>query len=189
MLTASTTDLIERARRVIPGGVNSGQRSVPGIEDLIVASTRGATFTDTRGNTYTDYHAAFGPPILGHNDGDVDRAVTETLQSVDLIGVGISNVEIELAEKIVEHVPSVDRVLLTCTGSEATFHAIRVARVATGRRYVIKFQGCYHGWHDSVAMNVISAPDRVGHKDPLSRGILPEVLEATLVLPLSLIHI
>jgi len=72
-------------------------------------------------------------------------------------------------------------VLLTETGSEATFHALRVARAATGRRHVIKFQGCYHGWHDSVAMNVISPPENVGKKDPLSRGVLPEVIDATIV--------
>ena len=77
--------------------------------------------------------------------------------------------------------PSLEKVLLTSTGSEATFHALRVARAATGRRHVIKFQGCYHGWHDSVAMNVISPAERVGQKDPLSQGILPEVIDATIV--------
>ena len=77
--------------------------------------------------------------------------------------------------------PSLEKVLLTSTGSEATFHALRVSRAATGRRHVIKFQGCYHGWHDSVAMNVISPAERVGQKDPLSQGILPEVLDATIV--------
>ena len=77
--------------------------------------------------------------------------------------------------------PSLEKVLLTATGSEATFHALRLARTVTGRRHVIKFQGCYHGWHDSVAMNVISPADRVGGKDPLSQGILPEVLDATIV--------
>jgi glutamate-1-semialdehyde 2,1-aminomutase len=101
------------------------------------------------------------------------------------MGVGVTPVEIELAERLAELVPSIEKVLLTVTGSEATFHAIRLARVATGRRYVIKFQGCYHGWHDSVAMNVISASDRVGRKDPLSQGILPEVLDATIVLPFN----
>src|SRR5262249_55875149 len=74
-----------------------------------------------------------------------------------------------------------ERVLLTETGSEATFHALRVSRAATGRRHVIKFQGCYHGWHDSVAMNVISLPENVGKRDPLSKGVLPEVTEATIV--------
>src|SRR5713226_489395 len=180
-----TETLVERARRVIPGGVNSGQRQLEGLEDLVVASTSGATFTDKQGRTYTDYHAAFGPPVLGHNDPDVDRAASEMSRKVDLMGVGVTEIEIELAERLVELIPSVNKVLLTMTGSEATFHALRVARAATGRRHIIKFQGCYHGWHDSVAMNVISLPERVGMKDPLSAGILPEVLDATIVLPFN----
>ena len=179
LVTEST--LAERAARAIPGGVNSGQRRIEGLEWLVIAATSGATFTDAEGRTYTDYHAAFGPPLLGHNDPDVDRAVAETARSVGLMGVGVTPVEIELAERLVELVPSVEKVLLTETGSEATFHALRVSRAATGRRHVIKFQGCYHGWHDSVAMNVISPADKVGRKDPMSQGIFPEVLDATIV--------
>lgn len=175
----------ERALAVIPGGVNSGQRRVPGLEDLVVTRTSGATFTDAEGRTFTDYHAAFGPPLLGHNDPDVDAAVAAVAAGVDNMGVGVTPVEVEVAERIVEHVPSIEKVLLTATGSEATFHALRLARVATGRRHVIKFQGCYHGWHDAVAMNVISPAERVGQKDPLSQGILPEVLDATIVLPFN----
>ena len=181
MAVTPDTELAARAAAVIPGGVNSGQRRVPGLEDLVVTATSGATFTDAEGRTYTDYHAAFGPPLLGHNDPDVDAAVAATARSVGLMGVGVTPVEIELAERLCELVPSVERVLLTETGSEATFHAIRVARAATGRRYVIKFQGCYHGWHDAVAMNVISLPENVGRHDPLSKGVLPEVTEATIV--------
>ena len=181
MAVTPTSDLAARAARVIPGGVNSGQRRVPGLEELVIAATSGATFTDGDGNTYTDYHAAFGPPLLGHNDPDVDAAVAATARTVGLMGVGVTAVEIELAERICELVPSAERALLTETGSEATFHALRVARAATGRRHVIKFQGCYHGWHDSVAMNVISLPENVGKKDPLSKGVLPEVIDATIV--------
>jgi glutamate-1-semialdehyde 2,1-aminomutase len=174
-------ELAARAARVIPGGVNSGQRRVPGLEELVIAATSGSTFTDGEGNTYTDYHAAFGPPLLGHNDPDVDGAVAAAAREVGLMGIGVTRIEVELAEKICALVPSVERVLLTETGSEATFHALRVSRAATGRRHVIKFQGCYHGWHDSVAMNVISLPENMGKKDPLSKGILPEVLDATIV--------
>src|SRR5215208_652408 len=181
MAVTPETTLAARAAAVIPGGVNSGQRRVPGLEELVVTATSGATFTDAEGNTYTDYHAAFGPPLLGHNDPDVDRAVAETARTVGLMGVGVTPVEIELAERICELVPSVERVLLTETGSEATFHAIRVARAATGRRYIVKFQGCYHGWHDSVAMNVISLPENMGKHDPMSKGALREVTEATIV--------
>jgi glutamate-1-semialdehyde 2,1-aminomutase len=180
-MATTRSDLAARAAAVIPGGVNSGQRRVPGLEELVIAATGGATFTDGEGNVYTDYHAAFGPPLLGHNDPDVDAAVTATARAVGLMGVGVSEVEVELAERICELVPSAERVLLTETGSEATFHALRVARAATGRRHVIKFQGCYHGWHDSVAMNVISLPENVGRKDPLSKGVLPEVIDATIV--------
>ena len=181
MAVIPDTDLAARAAAVIPGGVNSGQRRVAGLEDLVVTATSGATFTDAEGRTYTDYHAAFGPPLLGHNDPDVDGAVAAAARSVGLMGVGVTPIEIELAEQLCELVPSVERVLLTETGSEATFHAIRVARAATGRRHVIKFQGCYHGWHDAVAMNVISLPENVGRHDPLSKGVLPEVTEATIV--------
>ncbi len=177
----AAAELARRAAAVIPGGVNSGQRRIAGLEELVIAGTAGATFTDARGVTYTDYHAAFGPPLLGHNDPDVDGAVAAVARSVGLMGVGVTHVEIELAERLCALVPSLERVLLTETGSEATFHAIRLARAATGRRHIIKFQGCYHGWHDAVAMNVISPAERIGHKDPLSQGSLPEVIDATIV--------
>jgi glutamate-1-semialdehyde 2,1-aminomutase len=181
----SDAELARRALAVIPGGVNSGQRRVPGLEGLIVVATEGATFRDASCRTFADYHAAFGPPRLGHNDPDIDRAVSWTARDVGLMGVGVTPVEIELAERLVELVPSVERVLLTSTGSEAAFHALRLARAATGRRKIVKFQGCFHGWHDSVAMNVISRADRVGQKDLLSAGILPEVMDATIVLPFN----
>ncbi|MGI9110713.1 MAG: aspartate aminotransferase family protein [Gaiellaceae bacterium] len=177
-LSSDSTGLAARATAVIPGGVNSGQRRVPGLEELVVTTTSGSTFTDSEGRTYTDYHAAFGPPLLGHNDPDVDGAVAN---ASSLMGVGVTRVEIELAERLVDAVPSLEKVLLTATGSEATFHALRLARTVTGRRHVLKFQGCYHGWHDAVALNVISPADRVGGKDPLSQGILPDVLDATIV--------
>jgi glutamate-1-semialdehyde 2,1-aminomutase len=177
--------LSDRARAVMPGGVSSGQRSIPGLEDLVITATGRKTFTDSTGRTFLDFHAAFGPPLLGHHDPDVDRAVTETLARIDLMGVGVTPLEIELAERLVHHIPSIEKVLFTVTGSEATAHAVRVARVATGRRAIVKFQGCYHGFHDQVAMNVISPADRVGAKDPLSAGILPQVLDATIVLPFN----
>ncbi|MYS82128.1 aspartate aminotransferase family protein [Embleya scabrispora] len=183
--TAATDSLPARALRVIPGGVNSGQRRIPGLTELVVTDTSGATFTDAEGRVFTDYHSAFGPPLLGHNDPDVQRAVNEAASRLDLTGVAVTEGEVTLAETLVELVPSVEKVLLTSTGSEATFHALRVARAVTGRRLIVKFQGCYHGWHDSVSLNVISSPEAVGAHDPISTGILPEVLEATLVLPFN----
>src|SRR5262245_24352348 len=125
----------DRAMRVIPGGVNSGQRQVPGVEDIVITSTGGSRFTDQSGRTYVDFHAAFGPQILGHNDPDVDAAVAKCARTLDIPGVAVTPPEIELAERLVEIIPSFEKVLLTSTGSEATFHALRVARAATGRRY------------------------------------------------------
>jgi glutamate-1-semialdehyde 2,1-aminomutase len=155
------------------------------LEQLVIASTEGARFTDGEGREYVDFHAAFGPPLLGHNDPDVDRAASDAARRVDLMGVGVTELEVELAERLVEHVPSVELALVTATGSEATFHALRLARAATGRTRVLKYQGCYHGWHDAVAMNVISPRDRVGSHDPMSTGMMPETVEATAVVPFN----
>ncbi|MBN9610628.1 MAG: aspartate aminotransferase family protein [Actinobacteria bacterium 69-20] len=174
--------LPDKAKVLIPGGVNSGQRLVPGLEDLVITSTKGGTFTDAEGHVFTDFHAAFGPPLLGHNDPDVVAAIVDSAHQTDLAGVGVTAGEVRLAEQLVELVPSIEKVLLTSTGSEATYHALRVARAVTGRRYVVKFQGCYHGWHDAVSLNVISAADRIGQPDPISAGSLPDTTAATLVL-------
>ena len=178
-------EFIERARRFIPGGVNSTARRIAGIEDLAIATTDGATFTDRSGATYVDFHCAYGPYILGHRDPDVDRSVRRAMETVDLMGVGVTEGEVELAEKFNRYVPVAERVLFCASGSEATFYAVRLARAVTGRRYLLKFQGCFHGWHDHVAMNVISPADKIGLKDPLSTGILPEIIDSTLVLPFN----
>ena len=183
--TPESAALVSRARAAIPGGVNSAQRRLTGVEELVVTATAGAMLHDAEGRSFTDYHGAYGPPLLGHNDPDVDRAVAEAASRIDGPGVGVTRSEVELAEQLVDLYPSIEQVLLTSTGSEATFHAIRLSRTATGRRYVLKFQGCYHGWHDSLAMNVISPAERVGALDPLSEGILPEVLDSTLVVPFN----
>src|SRR6185437_1912183 len=100
---------------------------------------------------------------------------------VDLTGIGVTEPEIAFAEKIVSVIPSADMVVACTSGSEATHHAIRLARGLTGRRRIVKVQGGFHGWHDSVARNVISPPERAYRLDPISSGILPEVLGATLI--------
>jgi glutamate-1-semialdehyde 2,1-aminomutase len=171
------------AERVIPGGVSSNNRLVD--PNLVFTRAQGAYLYDADGRRYVDYHAGFGPPILGHAHPEVNLRVTETLSSLDLIGVGPSELETQLAEKIVEHVPAAEKVMFCNSGSEATYFALRLARAATGRRKIIKFQGCYHGWHDAVAMNVISPAYKVGTKDLLSAGMTPEVVEDTLVLPFN----
>jgi glutamate-1-semialdehyde 2,1-aminomutase len=176
-------DLVARANRVIPGGVNSQQRRL--AWPLAIAHAHGATFTDVAGTTYLDYHAAFGPLILGHNHPQVNAAVRDVLDHVDITGVGVTELEVRLAETLNHYVPSAERVLLCSSGTEATYAAIRLARAATGRTRIVKFQGTYHGWHDAVALNMLSTPERIGTPDPLSRGIMPEVLAQTLVLPFN----
>jgi glutamate-1-semialdehyde 2,1-aminomutase len=181
--TLSNADLVARARQVIPGGVNSTNRSLPW--PIAFTEAHGAYMTDSDGNRYLDYHAAFGPLILGHNHPAVNSAVRAATERIDIIGAGVTDIEVELAELLVRHIPSAGRALLTNSGSEATYAAIRLARAVTGRSSIIKFQGTYHGWHDAVLMNVISPPEKVGQKDPLSLGMLPEVIDHTLVLPFN----
>jgi glutamate-1-semialdehyde 2,1-aminomutase len=171
--------LFEDARKYIPGGVNTSLRILD--PPLVFTRAKGSKIYDADGNEYIDYHAAFGPPILGHNNPEVNRRVMEIINEIDLIGVGTAEIEIRAAELIVKHVPSIEKVLFCNSGSEATYHAVRLARAVTGRKKLIKFQGCYHGWHDYLLMNVISPPDKIGKKDPLSAGMLPEAIENTIV--------
>jgi len=177
---AASAALFDRARQVIPGGVNTSLRKVE--PQIVWSRAEGAYLYDVDGNAFLDYHAAFGPIILGHAHPGVAAGVAEQQRSLDLIGVGTSELEIRAAEKIVEHVPSAEQVLFCTSGSEATYHAVRVARGATGRRAIVKFQGHFHGWHDHLLANVISPPDRMGRLDPLSSGILPDVHAELIVL-------
>ena len=176
-------DLARRAQAVIPGGVNSANRALPW--PLVTREAYGAYFTDVEGKRYLDYHAAFGPLILGHNHPAVNAAARAAMDGVDLMGAGVTEPEIALAEKLAALVPSAERVLLTNPGSEATYAALRLARAVTGRNRIVKFQGTYHGWHDSVLMNVITPAEKMGHKDPLSLGMLPDAVDNTIVLPFN----
>ncbi|MEN9938256.1 MAG: hypothetical protein RLZZ387_4835 [Chloroflexota bacterium] len=181
--THTNAELAERAARVIPGGVNSGNRRLPW--PLAAVRAQGATFTDIEGTTFLDYHAAFGPLILGHNHPQVNAAVRDATERLDIVGAGVTDLEVALAETLCRLIPCAERVLLANSGSEATYAALRLARAATGRNTIVKFQGTYHGWHDAVLMNVISSPDKIGRKDPLSLGMLPETIDHTLVLPFN----
>jgi len=176
-------DLVGRARAVIPGGVNSGNRVLPW--PFAIVEARGAYLTDADGRSYLDYHAAFGPIVLGHADPIINDAVRDALGRVDLIGAGVTDLEVTLAEALVDLVPSAERVLLTNSGSEATYAALRLSRAATKRQHVVKFQGAYHGWHDAVAMNVMTPRERLGQTDRLSGGMVDAVVDQTLVLPFN----
>jgi glutamate-1-semialdehyde 2,1-aminomutase len=149
---ASTSDeLLHRASKVIPGGVNSGRRSP--ASKVCIAHARGARLWDAAGRELIDYHAAFGPILLGHAFPEVDDAVARAARSGALVGLGVTDEECMLGEKIVGHVPSVEQVVFCNSGSEATYHALRLARAVTGRDKLIAFGGTYHGWHDAVRVS------------------------------------
>jgi glutamate-1-semialdehyde-2,1-aminomutase len=107
--------------------------------------------------------------------------VRAALDGVDLVGLGVTEAEVALAERVVEIIPSAESMIATMSGSEAVAQAIRLARAVTGRDLVVKFQGGFHGWSDAVARNVISAPDKAYGRDPLSGGILGHAVDATLI--------
>jgi glutamate-1-semialdehyde-2,1-aminomutase len=167
------------ASSLSPGGVNSATRYIGAPYAFTDAD--GAYLFDADGRRYVDYHAAFGAIILGHNSPLIAEAVHGALDDVDLVGLGVTEREVEFARLVTELIPSAEQVITTMSGTEATFHAIRLARAATGRSLVIKFQGCFHGWHDAVARNVISPLERAYQRDPLSAGILDNAVDSTLI--------
>ncbi len=171
--------LFAEALEHIPGGVNSALRAA--APHLVFLRASGARLTDADSNEYLDYHMAFGAALLGHNHPGVRRAVAQALENGVLAGAGTTELEIKLARAICRHVPSAEKVLLCNSGSEATFHALRVARAFTGRKKILKFQGCYHGFHDYVLTNVTTPAERLGRLDPGSAGIPKETLANTLV--------
>jgi glutamate-1-semialdehyde 2,1-aminomutase len=148
---------------------------------MIPVKASGAYIYDADGKSYIDYNAAFGPPLLGRAHPLVNRRVADAITAFDNVGVGVSILEITLARKLVQHVPSINKVLLCNSGSEATYHALRLSRAVTRRDKIIKFQGCYHGFHDSVATNVITPESKLGSLAPLSAGSLNDTLQKTIV--------
>ncbi|HEX4207590.1 MAG TPA: aspartate aminotransferase family protein [Ktedonobacteraceae bacterium] len=183
MRTASARRIIEQAQHYIPGGVSSANRAVE--PNLVFTHAQGAYMFDAEGRRYIDYHAAFGPPLLGHSHAEVDQCVVDAIGCGGFAALGANDLEARLAEKICQYVPCAEKVVFCNSGSEATYMALRVARAATGREKIIKFQGCYHGWHDAVLLNFISASEKMGQKDPHSAGMLPQAIDNTFVLPFN----
>ena len=178
-----SAEIAARAQAVIPGGVSSSLRFLD--PPRVFTRAKGGHVWDADDNEYVDFHAAFGPVILGHADDRVRERAMETAREIDVMGAGSVELEIALAEKLVDIVPSAEKVLFSNSGSETTYHAIRVSRAATGRPLVVKFQGCYHGWHDYIGANVISSAGMVGKVDPISAGTLPQALDWLVVLPFN----
>jgi len=179
MEKTSNAELYQEANVYSPGGVHTSIRNVD--PHLIFTKAEGAYMEDVEGNRFIDYQAAFGPFVLGHNYPYVNDRVKEAISRTDLFGVGTTDMEIELAKKVCEHVPASEQVLFCNSGSEATYHAIRLARAVTEKKKLIKFQGCYHGWHDYVARNMLSDWDKIGKRDPGSAGMMDEAIDNTLV--------
>ena len=173
--------LFERARAVIPGGVNSPVRAFKAVGGTprFVKRADGAYFWDANDQRFIDYIGSWGPMILGHGH----PAVLEAVQKAALDGFSFgapTEREIELAEKIIELVPSVEMVRLVSSGTEAGMSSIRLARGVTNRKTIIKFEGCYHGHADALLVKGGSGMATFGH--PTSAGVPPEVVQNTLVL-------
>lgn len=173
----------ERNARYIPGGYSSQARRLK--KPVAFVSAKGARVTDADGRSFTDHNSAFGAIILGHCHDEHLRRVADLSRGIDQIGLGMTTLEGDLAELVCTHVPSAEQVNFCCSGTEATFHAVRLARAATGRRYILKFQGAYHGWHDYLAVNFVTPRADLGKIIPFSAGTLDLATEATLVLPFN----
>jgi glutamate-1-semialdehyde 2,1-aminomutase len=179
--TDQNQTLFERARKVIPGGVNSPVRAFKAVGGTprFVKRAQGAYFWDANDQRYTDYIGSWGPMILGHGH----PAVVQAVQSAVLEGFSFgapTEREVELAEEILKIVPSMDMVRLVSSGTEAAMSAIRLARGATGRSKLIKFEGCYHGHADALLVKAGSGLATFGNAT--SAGVPPEVVQHTLVL-------
>jgi glutamate-1-semialdehyde 2,1-aminomutase len=188
--TTRSKTIVERAREVIPGGAQTGLRAEAHYpEDVAFESADGATISTADGETLTDYHLAFGPILLGHGHPAVDSAVRETIDRGVLYGAGTTELEVEVAERLVDLLPRAEMVNFCNSGSEATYHAIRLARAFTGAEKVLKFVGCYHGWHDYVDVSVYPPADEIDGREaeteiephPESAGMLSAAVESTVV--------
>lgn len=175
-------ELFDRARQLLPGGVNSPVRAFKSVggEPFFTARADGAYLWDVEGKRYIDYVGSWGPMIVGHNH----PAVREAVQRAVLDGLSFGTpcaAEVTMAETIVSLIPSVDMVRMVNSGTEATMSAIRLARGATGRSKIVKFEGCYHGHGDSFLVKAGSGALTFGV--PTSPGVPKAAADLTLTLP------
>ncbi|HEX7016520.1 MAG TPA: glutamate-1-semialdehyde 2,1-aminomutase [Cyclobacteriaceae bacterium] len=179
---SSSKSLFDKALRFIPGGVNSPVRAFRAVggTPVFIRSANGAYLYDEDGNRYVDLINSWGPMILGHANADVENAVIEALRMSSSFG-GPTAREVEMAELICSMVPSVEKVRMVNSGTEATMSAIRLARGFTGRNKFIKMDGCYHGHGDSFLIAAGSGALTFGTPD--SPGVTPSTAADTLVAP------
>jgi glutamate-1-semialdehyde 2,1-aminomutase len=176
--------LFARARRIIPGGVNSPVRAFRSVggDPLFIKSGRGSRMVDEDGKSYIDYVGSWGPLILGHCPAPVRLALRRQVASGTSFGAPTEQ-EVRLAEMICAAVPSIEVVRLVNSGTEATMSAIRLARAFTGRNKIIKFEGCYHGHGDAFLVKAGSGVATLGLPD--SPGVPPEYAALTITVPFN----
>jgi glutamate-1-semialdehyde 2,1-aminomutase len=176
--------LQQRAEKLFPGGVNSPVRAFRAVggEPPIIVRAKGSKLWDVDGNEYIDYVGSWGPMILGHADPEVTDAVKRAAENGTSFGASTPG-ETELADLVVGAFPSIEMLRFVSSGTEATMSAIRLARAFTGRKYIVKFEGCYHGHSDSLLVKAGSGVATLGI--PGSAGVLEEQAQFTLALPFN----
>jgi glutamate-1-semialdehyde 2,1-aminomutase len=182
MKYAASAQLFEQAKKYIPGGVNSPVRACRsvGCDPVFITKASGSTLTDADGNEYVDFVCSWGPMIMGHAQPDILGAIQKTALSGTSFGAP-TPVEIDLATLVVEALPSVDKVRFVNSGTEATMSAVRLARGYTGKKVVVKFDGCYHGHADSFLVKAGSGIITLGI--PGSPGVPDEIVKNTVSIP------
>ncbi|KPK53264.1 MAG: glutamate-1-semialdehyde aminotransferase, partial [Thiotrichales bacterium SG8_50] len=178
---SQSSDLFKQASQHIPGGVNSPVRAFKGVggDPVFFARGQGACLWDEDGNKYIDYVGSWGPMILGHAHPDVIAAVKSAADNG--LGFGApTRIETEMADLVCRLVPSVEKVRMVSSGTEATMSAIRLARGFTGRDKIVKFEGCYHGHSDSLLVKAGSGALTLGV--PTSPGVPADLAALTLTL-------
>jgi glutamate-1-semialdehyde 2,1-aminomutase len=188
MKTEISKALFAQAQKLIPGGVNSPVRACKsvGCDPRFIARAAGSKIYDVDDNAYVDFICSWGPMILGHNHPAVVAAITKALASGTSFGAP-SPLEVELAELVTEALPSVDMVRFVSSGTEATMSALRLARGYTGKKMVVKFDGCYHGHADSFLVKAGSGLITLGI--PGSPGVPDDIVKNTLSIPYNDIEI
>ena len=178
-MTKNSQQLFNQAQDIIPGGVNSPVRAFNGVggTPVFIKKAQGAYIFDAEDKKYVDYVGSWGPMILGHNHPAILQAVIETAQNGLSFGAP-TELEITMAEKVREIVPSMEKLRMVSSGTEATMSAIRLARGFTGRDKILKFEGCYHGHADSLLVKAGSGMLTMGV--PSSPGIPNDVAKHTL---------
>ena len=175
-------EIFKQAKRLLPGGVNSPVRSFSSVggEPFFVKKAKGAYLTDEDGKKYIDYIGSWGAQILGHCDSRIVKIISQTIREGITYGIPCKK-EVAIAKKITEIYPSISKVRMVNSGTEATMSAIRLARGYTGRTKILKFNGCYHGHADSFLIKAGSGASTLGSPD--SKGVPKSFASETISVP------